>query len=139
MGFNSKQYSWSDTKVLLLGKTLTGIQGVKYSRKKEKEYVYGRGSKPLAIQDGNESVEGELTLLQSELELLRAAVRLKDPTANITDVSFDIVVSYDRDNIAVTDVIQGCEIMEYEKGMKQGDKFMEISLKFMALDVIEGK
>ena len=138
MGFNSKQYSWSDVRVLVAGKTLIGVQGVKYTRKKEKEYVYGRGSTPLAIQDGNESFEGELSLLQSELELLVKAVRLKDPSLTLLDVSFDIVVSYTNGSVPVTDKVLGVEFSEYEKGMKQGDKFMEISLKFMALNIQEG-
>jgi hypothetical protein len=135
----ANQFNYRDVTIYLLGKKLTGAQGVKYSVKVEKEALYGRGNKAMSIQTGNESVEGELKILQMELELLIAAVKLKDPLAKITDFSFDLVVVYQQGLKAITDVIQGVEFSEYEKGLEQGDKFMEISLKFLALDVIHQK
>lgn len=138
MGFNSKQFAFADTKVVLLGRTLEGFQGVKYKVKKEKSRVYGQGSKAMSIQSGNEAIDGELMLLQSELEALRMAVKAANPRAKITDISMDIVVTYGDGITAVTDVIRSVEFEEYEKGMKQNDKNMEVSLKFIALDVDEG-
>lgn len=138
MGFNSKQYSFSDVSVIVLGRTLEGFRGVKYSVKADKEVLHGRGRKAFSIQTGNETVEGELMLLQSELEALRTAVKAANPNAKLTDISFDIVVTYGNGATAVTDTILGCEITEYEKGLEQSDKFMEISLPFLALDVKEG-
>lgn len=135
---NTKQYTWSDVKINLLGRTLIGVQGVSYKTSVEKEPVYGRGNKPLSLQSGNASFEGELMLLQSELEELRAAIKTINPTYKITDISFDLVVSYGDGLTAVTDIVLGCEITEYEKGMEQNDKFMEITLPFVALDVQEG-
>lgn len=136
--FNSKQYQFSDLRVIVLGRELQGFQGVKYTRKKDKELLYGRGNKPLSIQSGNESVEGELMLLQSELEGLTAAVKSANPLYNLTDVRLDIIVTYGNGTTAKTDIIQGAEFTEYEKGLEQESKFMEISLKFIALDVLEG-
>lgn len=142
MSFSTKQYEWSNTKINILGRTLVGVQGVSYKVTREKTPVYGRGNKPLAIQSGNKSFEGELMLLQSELELLRAAVKTINPLYDLTDISFDIVVSYERPTAAgferVTDVVIGAEFTEYEKGMEQTDTQMEISLPFVALDLQEG-
>lgn len=138
MAFSTAQYAFKDINVVILGRTLIGFQGVKYKVISEKEPVFGRGKKALAIQDGNERIEGELMLLQSELELLRSTIRTANPAAKITDVSFDIVVSYGDGNSAVTDVIRSAKITEYEKGMEQNDKFMQISLPFLALDLNEG-
>ncbi len=137
MAFNSKQYAFSDIKVILLGRELEGFRGVKYKVTTEKEALFGRGKKALSIQSGNEAVEGELMLLQSEVEALRAAVKAVNPLYKLTDVSFDIVVTY-GDTTSVTDIILGAEFTEYEKGMEQSDKFMEVSLPFLALDVKEG-
>lgn len=137
MAFNSKQYQFSDIKVILLGRELEGFRGVKYKVSTDKEVLFGRGKKGLSIQSGNETIEGELMLLQSEVEALRAAVKAVNPLYKLTDVSFDIVVTY-GDSIAVTDIIQGAEFTEYEKGMEQADKFMEVTLPFLALDVKEG-
>jgi len=99
--------------------------------------LFGRGNKPLAIQDGNQTVEGTLILLQSEIEQLIFAINAVNPGKKITDVSFDVVVSYGVGNNAITDVVQGVQITEYEKGLEQNDKQMRIELPFLALDVKE--
>ncbi|MBV6442754.1 MAG: hypothetical protein EPGJADBJ_04478 [Saprospiraceae bacterium] len=138
MAFNSKQYAFSDITVNVLGRELQGFRGVKYKVSVEKEVLHARGKKAFSIQSGNETIEGELMLLQSELEALRAAVKSVNPDLKLTDVAFDIVVTYGNGTTAVTDIIQGAEFTEYEKGMENGDKQMEISLPFLALDVKEG-
>lgn len=138
MGFNSRQFSFTDISVNILGRTLEGFRGVTYKVSVEKEVLHGRGQKALSIQNGQESVEGELMLLQSELEAMRAAVTAASPGSKLTDISFDIVVTYGNGATAVTDVIQGCQFKEYEKGMEASDKYMEITLPFLALDVKEG-
>lgn len=87
--FNSREYEWSSLKLFMLGRFVTGLQGVSYNSKQEKEYVYGTGE-PRAIQRGNRSYEGELKLLQFELEVMITAAPQKD----ILGLQFDIVVSY---------------------------------------------
>lgn len=138
MAFNSKQYSFADISVIILGRELQGFRGVKYKITTDKEVLHARGKKAFSIQTGNETVEGELMLLQSELEALRLAVKSVSPTYKLTDVAFDIVVTYGNGITSVTDIIQGAEFTEYEKGMEQEDKFMEVTLPFLALDVKEG-
>ena len=135
--FNSKEYSFSNVSVNVLGRTIRGFLGVKYSIKTDKAYLHGRGSNPLSIQTGNKTYEGELMLTQGELQALVITAKAADPLNDLTDVSFDIVVSYGEGTRVHTDIILGAEVMEYEKGMKQGDKHMEISLKFMALGIKE--
>ena len=53
MAFNSREYEWSDLTIIFGGRVLTRIRGVKWSRKKELEELYGKGSDPIAIQGGN--------------------------------------------------------------------------------------
>jgi hypothetical protein len=137
MAFNSKQYNFSQVSVNILGRTINGFLGIKYSIKTEKDYLFGRGNNPLSIQSGNNKYEGELSLTQSELEAMNIAVKQANPDGLLTQVAFDIVVAYASDTIITVDVIEGAEFTEYEKGMKQGDKNMEISLKFMALRIRE--
>lgn len=135
MAFQSKQYAWSDVRVVLLGRELVGIQGIKYKSAQEKEFVYGRGNEPLSIQSGNKAYDGTLTILQSELEALDAAVQAVNPNYDLTAVSFDIVVSYGDGTNSTTDIVQSVEITEYEKGLEQADKNMKIELPFMALGI----
>ena len=126
------EFSFKDIRVRLLGRDIVGLQGITYKKTVEKEYVYGRGNKPLGIQTGNVKVEGTLSILQSEFEALQAAV------GDITNVQFDVVNTYGNGLTAKTDMILSVSVTEYEKGMKQNDKFKVIDLPFMALDVLEG-
>lgn len=137
MAFNSKEFTYADINVTILGRNITGLRGIKYKVTTNKERLYGRGKKALAIQSGNEEVEGEIMLLQSELTALTLAAKAANPLNKITDISFDIVVSYGQGTTARTDIIIGAELTEYEMGMEQDDKFMEISIPFMALDIKE--
>ena len=132
--FNSREYEWADLTFLLGGKDLTGFRGIKYSIKQEKEVVYGKGNMPIAIQKGNKSIEGEITVLQSELETMR----LQSETGSILDLQLDAVACYGNPangDVLVTDVIHGIQFTEEPKELKQGDKFMEITLPFIALRV----
>ena len=132
--FNSREYEWADLTFLLGGKDLTGFRGIKYTIKQEKEVVYGKGNMPIAIQKGNKSIEGEITILQSELETMR----LQSGTKSILDLQLDGVVCYGNPangDVFVTDVVQGIQFTEEPKELKQGDKFMEITLPFIALRV----
>lgn len=134
--FNSKQYEWANVQVVLFGRVVTGIRSVMYKITQEKEPVYGMGNKPLGIQSGNKAYEGEIGLLQSELEAIQRAAGSEN---DITDIpAFDIHISYvDKMGVIVNDTIKFAEFTEVEKGMSQGDKFMEITIPFIALDVLK--
>ena len=90
--FNTREYEYADIMVILGGKDLTGLRGVKYSVKQDKELIYGKGNQPHSIQKGNISYEGEISMLQSELETLAANA----DGQSILNLQFDIVVSYGK-------------------------------------------
>ena len=130
--FNSREYEWSDVKVVSAGRPVTGIRGVKYSSKQEKEVLHAKGNKPHSIQRGNKTYDGELTVTQSEYEALRAA-----GGGDILDISIDIVVAYgnpSKGDVITTDLLMGVEFTEDNTEWKQGDKFQEKSLPFIFLD-----
>jgi hypothetical protein len=136
MHFNSKQYAWSNVQVVMLGKPVTGLRGVEYKTSREKEPVYGAGDEPQGIQYGNKKYEGTLTFLQSELEALTRFAKANGFN-DITDIDFDVVVAYvpQTGEPIVTDTIKFASITEIPKSLKQGDKFMEVALPFIALGV----
>ena len=130
--FNSREYEWSDVNVVAAGRPVTGIRGVKYSSKQEKEVLPAKGNKPHSIQRGNKTYDGELTVTQSEYEALRAA-----GGGDILDISIDIVVAYgnpSKGDVITTDLLMGVEFTEDNTEWKQGDKFQEKSLPFIFLD-----
>lgn len=136
--FNSREYEWANVEIVMLGRPVTGIRGVSYKTSQEKEVVYARGNEPRAIQKGNKSYEGTITLLQSELEALLQTVSKGKSVVDIP--AFDIAVAYVSVSGAeiVTDVIKNCEFTEVEKALNQNDKFMEIELPFIALGIEYG-
>jgi len=132
--FNSKEFAWSNVEISSLGKVLTKARGVKFTVKKEKEFLYARGENPHSIQSGNKSYEGELMILQSEME---AMIKQLKPEEDITDLSgVNITVAFvPKDSTkVVTYILKGVEYTEDSRDMKQGDKFQEITLPFLFLE-----
>jgi hypothetical protein len=133
MSFNSRQYEWADVTAVIGGRDVTGIKGVKYSEKVEKEPLYAKGRHPHSIQTGNVSIEGEFTLLQSELIALEQA-----GGGSILGLNLDAVIQYgdpSAGDTPTTDRIVGVSFTEAPKELKQGDKFMEVTIPFVALRV----
>jgi hypothetical protein len=133
--FNSREYAWSNLQVLMLGRIVTKIRAIEYDTEREKDYVYAAGDDPHAIQYGNKKYSGTLTLLQSELEAM-TRYAIKNGYDDVTDFDFDVVVTYvSKEGVTVTDTVLNASVTKIPKGMKQGDKFMEGALPFMALGV----
>ena len=135
--FNSKEFSFSDVKVKLLGLELTGLRGLTYKKKQEKEAVYGAGNQPKSIQRGNVSHDGTLMVLKSDFDLLNEAA-IAAGYDDLVDVpGKDIIITCVYENKASsllkTVTLIGVDITEDEDGMKQGDKFKEVTLPFIYL------
>lgn len=129
---NTREYEWADVNVVLAGRVVTGLRGVKYSSKQEKELLHAKGNKPHSIQRGNKTYDGEITLLQSEYEALKKA-----SGGDILDASMDIVAAYGNPNagdVITTDVLVGVEFTEDNTEWKQGDKYQEKTLPFLYID-----
>lgn len=129
---NTREYEWADVSVVMAGRMVTGLRGVKYSVKQEKELLHAKGNKPHSIQRGNKTYDGEITLLQSEYEALKQA-----GDGDILDLSTDIVSSYGNPSagdVITTDILIGVEFTEDNTEWKQGDKFQEKTLPFLFLD-----
>ena len=132
---NTREYEWADVTVVVAGRDVTGIRGVSYNSDQEKEALYAKGNKPHGIQRGNKSYSGSLRLLQSEYDALNAAAG-----GDVLDVSFNVVVAYGNPSagdVIKTDLLVGVEITSKPKTLNQNDKFMEIELPFIMMDVKE--
>ncbi len=135
--FNSKEYEYADIKVKLLDMQCTGLRGLIYKFKKAKEPVYGQGNQPRAIQSGNKEYDGTLSLLKSDYDILDLAAQTAGYD-DITDVPGSLIfitcVYQKPGNPKLSaDTLIGVEFTDVEDGMKQGDKFKEISLPFLYL------
>ena len=135
---NGRQYEFADLSLVMGGRDVCGLRGIKYSEKQEKEVLYGKGNKPLSVQKGNFSYEGEISLTQSELETLKLLARTITGRSSIMGLNLNAVVCYcnpAKGDVMVTDRIFGIQFTEDAKEMKQGDKFMEVTLPFICTDI----
>lgn len=128
--FNSREYEYADMTLYMGNRDVAGLRSVKYSSKQEKELLYGKGNMPLSIQKGNKGFEGEIGILQSELEGLTIGGR------DLLDLELKIVICYgnpSKGDALVTDELIGVQFTEETKELKQGDKFMEVTLPILFL------
>lgn len=133
--FNSKEFAWIDVNVVLLGKPVTGLRGIEYKSKRQKEALFATGKKARGIQMGKKEYEGTITVLQSELIAMQAAAKAKGYD-DITDLEFDIIVSYvSESGVVQTDKVVNASITEAPNNMKEGDLYSEHALPFIACDV----
>lgn len=133
--FNSKEYAWIDVTLVMLGKPVTGLRGIEYKMKRQKEALFATGKKARGIQLGKKEYEGTITVLQSELIAMQTAAKAKGYD-DVTDLEFDAIVSYvPKSGVVQTDKIVNLSITEAPYGMKEGDLFQEIALPFIACDV----
>ena len=133
--FNSKEYAWIDVKLVMLGKEVTGLRGIEYKMKRQKECLFATGKKARGFQLGKKEYEGTITLLQSELIALQAAAKAKGHD-DITDLEFDAIVSYlPESGVIQTDKIINLSITEAPYAIKEGDLQQEHALPFIACDM----
>ena len=130
--FNSKEYAWIDVTLVMLGKPVTGLRGIEYKMKRQKEALFATGKKARGIQLGKKEYEGTITVLQSELIAMQTAAKAKGYD-DVTDLEFDAIVSYvPESGVVQTDKIVNLSITEAPYGMKEGDLFQEIALPYIA-------
>ncbi|RWX00915.1 hypothetical protein [Flavobacterium cerinum] len=132
--FDSREYEWADITLLIGGRDMTGIRAVKYEEDPEMEALYAKGRFPHSIQYGNVKYAGEIVLLMSDYLALRAS-----GGGTIRNLLANALVSYgnptDGDAI-VTDRQEGIRFGKVEMGMKQGDKFMEVTIPYLFLRLV---
>nr|DAW62131.1 MAG TPA: putative XkdM-like protein [Caudoviricetes sp.] len=131
--FDTREYEWSDITLIVAGRDVKGFRGVKYTEKQEKEVLHAKGNKPHSIQRGNISYEGELTVTQSEYELLRMAMGGSILNGRV----LQITVAYgnpSKGDLMITDTLLHVEFTEDSTEWKQGDKFQEKSLPIIFMD-----
>lgn len=117
----------------MAGRNVTKFRNISYTESQEKEALYAKGDKPHGIQRGNKAFSGTVTLLQSELDAIDTAAG-----GDLLDARMNIIVSYgnpSKGDVIKTDLISSLEFTDVSKGMAQNDKFAEIELPFIALDI----
>jgi hypothetical protein len=127
---NGKEYEFSKITVVAAGRDIIGLRGINYGATKEKEHLYGKGSKPLSIQSGNIKYEGDISVTQSEYLGLKVL-----GGGSILNLNIDVVVVYGKVGDTLhSDTLYGMEFTEEKMEWSQGDKFTTVKLPFLYLD-----
>jgi hypothetical protein len=132
--FKSNEFSWSDIQIYMSGKIVAGVTSISYTESQEKNNIYAKGNKPHSRGHGNKTYEGEISLLQSEVEALQSQL---GPNQSILDLrNVTIVISYAPANgVPVSDSCKHVEFNEIPKGMNQGDGNMEVTASISIGDI----
>jgi hypothetical protein len=131
---DTKQYEFADITLLVGSRDITGVRSIKFSEKIEREPLYAKGRYPHSIQSGNVGYEGSIGCTQGELEVLIA-----QGGGSILNLQLDSIITYgnpSNGDTLITDKMIGIQFTESVKTMKQGDKFMEVELPFVALRLL---
>lgn len=132
-----REYEWGDISLVLGNRDVVGVTGIKYGEKVEREASHAKGRYAHSIQTGNITVDGEITLLQSEVIALQKAAM----NQSLLSLNLDAIVNYgnpSEGDAMRTDRIIGIRFTEDVREWKQGDKRAEITLPFLALRVTNG-
>lgn len=135
--FNSEEYGYKDIQVVMLGRPIIGLRGIKYSVRQEKSNVYGAGKKPIARSRGNIVYEGaEIKVLMSELRALLQSQG--NPAKGVVAIApFDVIVAYAPENggVVTTDILKYVEFTESMIDVNQGDQQIEVTLPIVIGDI----
>ena len=141
MNIRSSECAWHQTEVKVLNRTLTGIRGWEIKKTVEKEPLYGAGQNALDITEGNVKVEGSIKVLGFEADSLNKAAQMAG-YSDITEVPHEAIVANIKLKRSPLDkatniAIRGIAFTECGDSMDQGAKNREITLPFIAMDVIK--
>jgi hypothetical protein len=133
--FNSDEYGFIDLTVVMLGRPVVGLRGIRYNESQEKGNVHGAGKKPIARTRGQVNFEGELRILHSEL---RAILQSQGSGKSILSIRpFDIVCTYapEAGGVISTDTLKYVEFTQAEIDLSNGDQFTEVVLPIIIGDI----
>ena len=130
---NGREYEWADLTLIAGGRDMVEFRGISWKRKIEREAVKAKGREAFAIQSGNIDVDGEIMLLKSGYDKLA-----KSGGGSVLGLNMDLMLSYGdpgSGNAITTKRINGVRFTEEGEDWKQGDKFTEVKLPFLALNI----
>lgn len=135
----SSECAWAQIEIKILGRVIKGLRGFEFKKAQEKEHLYGAGSQPLDIQDGNVAYTGNIKVLGYELDAMNRAAR-KAGYADIVDVPHELIVITCKFQKTKLDpktfyTATGVAFTEFASAMEQNAKMREVTLPWLAMSV----
>lgn len=138
-----ENYEWEDVDIHINGILSSHVTEINYTDEKEREHLYGAGSKPVAIGSGNYKSSGDITLKREGFDILNNIARVAGKT--IYDFApFLIVVTYGAKTIPEdsefvstdksplhTETLSNVLFTKTDRGTKQNDKENTVKIDFI--------
>lgn len=140
VNITSEECAWSRFEIKILGRVIKGLRGFGFKKEVEKEHLYGAGNDAIDIQTGNKKNSGSIKVLGFEADAMNKAAR-DAGYDDITDVPHEAIIitcSFRKRNTdpIKTYVATGVAFTESGVDLEQNAKNREITLPYMAMDVI---
>nr|DAS61661.1 MAG TPA: putative XkdM-like protein [Caudoviricetes sp.] len=141
INIRSSECAWKHGELILLGRRINGLRGFELKKTVEKEHLYGTGQNPLDIQEGNIKCEGSIKVLGFELDAMNRAAMMAG-YSDITEVPHEaIVMTVKLQKTAAEQKtvfnVRGIAFTEAVNSMEQNAKMREVTLPFLAMDIIQ--
>ena len=140
VNITSDECAWSRFEMKILNRTIKGLRGFGFKKEVEKEHLYGAGNDAIDIQVGNKKNSGSIKVLGFEADAINKAAR-DAGYDDITDVPHEAIIitcSYKKRAVdpIKTYVATGVAFTESGVDLEQNAKMREITLPYVAMDVI---
>jgi hypothetical protein len=141
INIRSSECAWKHGELILLGRRINGLRGFELKKTVEKEHLYGTGQNPLDIQEGNIKCEGSIKVLGFELDAMNRAAMMAG-YSDITEVPHEAIVMTVKLQKSVAEQktvfnVRGIAFTEAVNSMEQNAKMREVTLPFLAMDIIQ--
>lgn len=118
---NGQEYSWSDVKINLFGRTLQGISAIDYDDNVNKKNNKGSGVMPVSRSRGDYEAKASITLAMKEVEAIQNALPRGKRLQDIAPFNIEVVYDPDNGNPLVHHRIEGCEFTNRKSELKAGE------------------
>jgi hypothetical protein len=140
VNIRSSECSWFQTELSVFGRVVKGLRGWEFKKTTEKEPLYGAGQHAIDIQEGNIKCDGHFKLLGFEVDALNTAANVAGYD-DITAVPHEAIVAVLKFKKSKLDpktmvTIVGISFSETGGSMDQGAKMREVTLPWIAMDII---
>lgn len=132
---NGRTYSWNDIEVNLLGRTVQGIDTIKYNDNQEKVENPGQGRYAVSRGYGPYTATASFSISRKEIE---GVINALEPGKSLIDISpFEITITFrNDDNLLVTHILTNCEFLGDGVDTTQGDTVIKTEYELRISQVI---
>jgi len=133
----SSECAWHQSELKILGR----LRGWEFKKTTEKEALYGAGQHAIDITEGNIKCDGNFKLLGFEVDAFNKAANIAgyDDISQVPHEAITATIKFQKTKAeAVTLVnIIGVAFTEVGGAMEQGAKMREVTLPWIALDILQ--